>query len=109
MGELDKYLIIDIQNNKEILQLILDTIPYLPGSWKIEQNVHFDNHWWSKFPNGVARFFGFDFDEKRFTWAADDFYPPTWAPVVQIQDEAQASRLMDDVYDKTHSYDSLMR
>jgi hypothetical protein len=74
-------------------------VPYLPGGWTVEKNA-IDNPYWINLPNRTGRYFGFDYANRKFVWAASDQYPPDWGPITPIHDEAQASRFMDELYQK---------
>lgn len=106
-------LYIDINNDPKILQVILDSLSYLDSPWTTW--VKMDNSYWKEhYPNETARYFGFNFSERRFLWASYDtskeyhYSVPDHShvhfnPVRNISD---ASRLMDYVYyiDKTDDF-----
>ena len=68
---------IDIKNQPEVLQLIIDTVPYMPG-WTISGNVLGNMggggkfHHWEDCRNKTARFYMFRFSDKSVAWVYPD-------------------------------------
>jgi hypothetical protein len=92
---------IDIHNDPFLLQLILDTLPYMHGNWTVNGNVtsNLNNPCfeWKKCQNGIPRYFRFSSHCIDFSWAALDTDPPD-SNTINIKNEAQLSRLLDQLY-----------
>lgn len=95
---------IDIFNDPEVLLLILETIPYIPG-WKIANNVAINMKQakskkaqgaWTKTDNLTPRFFVFDFNEKEFEWDKEDYEGD--GNETSVDSTAKASAMMEYVY-----------
>ena len=93
-----KYIEIDTNNNPEVIQCIVETIPYMQG-WTMAGNVitnytNPSNHWF-KSRNSTPRFFAFDLNFKEFIWASEDDQPISTA--ISIRSLAQISKLLEDI------------
>jgi hypothetical protein len=98
-----KYITIDIKNNPEVLRIIVDTVPYLPG-WKLESNIT-DNVknplWnWYKFRNRTPRFFAVSIKGKSISWERDDADENEGPPDVIMDTPSKISNFLDDLYSK---------
>lgn len=94
------HLYIDIHNDPEILQTIIDSIPFLPTTWEVAFNATPPNMHWNTYPNKTARYFVFHFKNKEFSWAFDDSGPiPNNFNFYTIRDIAYVSKLMDKIYE----------
>jgi len=93
-------IIIDIGNNPEILQLIRESIPYLPG-WEALSNTEPGNYYWDVYPNKTPRYFKFDFTYKQFTWACKDEEGDQLPKdnVTRIKTTAHISKLLNSIYE----------
>jgi hypothetical protein len=70
----ENYIVINIHNESDLLQLILDTVPYIPG-WITNNNVVIRKNGkdeWKNYPNKTASYFSFDFPHREFGWEVSD-------------------------------------
>lgn len=98
----ETYIIINIHNEPELLKLILDTMPYLPG-WKINNNVSMAKEAWKNYPNRTASYFSFDFSDKEFAWEVSDenISDCDKEAAISIKNMSHLSIFLDGVYDMT--------
>lgn len=68
---------VDIKNNAEVLQLIVDTVPFMEG-WAISGNITGNignknkNNNWANYRNNTPRFLGFYLSNKTINWLKTD-------------------------------------
>ena len=98
-----KYITINIHNDPEILQLIVDTIPYMPG-WKLCDNanktVQIKAGGWTHYRNKTASYFTFNIVEKLFVWEVTD-EGGSKMKSLYIRNLEHISRIMDKIYEAT--------
>lgn len=103
-------ILINIDNNKEVLELLLELIVEgeLGCGWKIESNAHWDNMWWSKYPNKVAKYFSFNLDNKTFTWHRADEYEEGDDTIADYELIDTTDKVIELLLFIRDNYDSLM-
>ncbi len=97
------HLYIDIHNDPDILQTIIDSIPYLPNGWEADTSAFPGNGHWNNYPNKTARFFVFHVGDKRSNWAFYDTDAVSHVNMYLIRDVAHVSKLMDKIYELEQS------
>jgi len=73
--DLENIFLVNIHNSPDLLQLIVDTIPYIPG-WKVGSNakksVQDKNRYWYKCRNKTPSYFSFNMKNRSFSWEMED-------------------------------------
>ena len=96
-----KTLNIDIHNDPSLFDLIINSIPYLPG-WEIDNSVN--SVYWKNYPHRTARFFTFSFITRNLVWAYLDEHENNVPNLISIRNAAQMSRILNRIYDYTVKY-----
>lgn len=94
------YTIINIHNDPYLLQLIEDTIPYLPG-WKISNNAigsEQQTTTWKDYINKTPSYFAFNVRAKYFCWFAEDNNIDN-TRTIYIKNIGHLSRFLDKIYE----------
>ena len=92
-------IVIDINNNPEILDVIIKSLPFLPNKWTVDANVNRSNNYWQSVPNKIPRFFYFNFDNHNFEWMCYDHDNPQASELHKLTSISAASKFMDYIYE----------
>ena len=99
-------ILVNIHNSPDLLQLIVDTIPYIPG-WKVVGNakkrVQNKAHNWDKYRNKTASYFMFDMKERSFSWEMgdDEISESEKRKQIYIKNISHLSIFLDKIYEMT--------
>ena len=84
-----------INHDPEILDLIKETIPYIPG-WVFHQNAYPTNPHWKNFKKKIGTYYRFGFKDKVFEWWGETTVGNHH--VIPIRTLAAASKLLELIY-----------
>jgi hypothetical protein len=95
------YIFLDTRNRFELIQCIVDTIPFMDG-WSLDNNIKMNMLNYEKHPdNFVGAGFGFQLEDKRFYWRSNTNSP--WGDERIITNMAELSELLDWLNENEYS------